>query len=224
MNGLLDIPTNTSGVYAIWNAVSGKCYIGSSKNVRKRLRAHVRMMERGTHPNPKMQTAWAKYGPSHFMCDVFEFVRPESLLEREQWWFDTMKPSLNILRFADSRKGHKQSLETIEKRISAIRGNPHSELWKQRISEAQKGRVFTEERRARMSTAAKNRSTVAYAKLSYVLCSPKGETFKVSNLSEFCRAHGLSRPHMTSVARKRRVAHKGWTCVYDETELVAMGK
>ena len=42
---------------------------------------------------------------------------------------------------------------------SASRGKPHSEVWKQRISAAHKGKVVSDETRRRMSIAARNRRT-----------------------------------------------------------------
>ena len=59
-----------------------------------------------------------------------------------------------------SHTGKKQSVETIEKRISTLRGKPLSEEHKAKISEANKGKPYcglTEDGRRRISEASKSR-------------------------------------------------------------------
>lgn len=43
-----------------------------------------------------------------------------------------------------------------------------------------------------------------------VLISPDGEIHSTENVSEFCRQHGLSQAHISSVLRGSRNHHKGW--------------
>lgn len=216
MRNIQSVPPEMGGIYAIINVANGRCYIGSSHKMRKRLNYHRRALECGKHPNPILQASWNKHGPEVFICDIFEPVRDRRLLlDREQFWFDSLEPSFNILKFAASRKGHKQSKEVIEKRMLAIRGRPQSEEAKRRKSEAQKGRKFTDQHIENLKVGFKTRPTAPYANRRYVATAPDGEEFIVTNLTEFCAAHGLDRPHMTSVAAGKRKAHKGWLCRYD---------
>jgi group I intron endonuclease len=217
MIGVQNISSGIGGIYAIVHPESGRLYIGSSVNVRKRLNSHRRKLELEKHDNIILQGIWNKYGKDSLFCCLVEIVSERrTLLEREQYWMDAVNPSINILKFADSRKGHKQSAETVEKRVSAFRGKPQSEESKKRKSEAQKGRRFTQEHINNMVIGFKTRPTALYAKLEFRVTNPSGEPFIVFNLSEFCRENKLSRPHLISVARGRRSHHKNWKCSYAE--------
>ena len=54
------------GVYKIENTDNGKLYIGSSKNVSKRLKDHKYNLRRGKHYNIILQRAWDKHGENAF--------------------------------------------------------------------------------------------------------------------------------------------------------------
>jgi group I intron endonuclease len=56
------------GVYAIRNNMNGKYYVGSSKNMRKRIAEHARLLKTGRHKNIKLNRACHKYG-----YDAFQF-------------------------------------------------------------------------------------------------------------------------------------------------------
>lgn len=47
-------------------------------------------------------------------------------------------------------------------------------------------------------------------RLAYRLTSPDGEVFTVSNLTQFCREHGLTQGAMSHVIAGRHLTHKGW--------------
>ena len=53
-----------------------------------------------------------KYGHSNFRLDILEYCDKESLIKREQYYIDLLKPEYNILKVAGSRLGSKQSLKT----------------------------------------------------------------------------------------------------------------
>lgn len=83
-----------SGVYKITNKVNGKFYIGSSYDVDNRWMCHRRDLNAGTHPNPKLQNAWTKYGKDNFIFEVIEEVQANQdlLFERENHYLSTLKP------------------------------------------------------------------------------------------------------------------------------------
>lgn len=64
------INLNCCGVYKIVCSITNKCYVGSSKNIRVRWVEHQRHLNRNTHPNPKLQRAWNKYGADNFQLKV----------------------------------------------------------------------------------------------------------------------------------------------------------
>jgi len=65
-----------SGVYQIINLVNGKCYIGSSVNIKKRWAEHIANLQRGTHHCQHLQRAWNKYGESNFDFEMIELLPP----------------------------------------------------------------------------------------------------------------------------------------------------
>ena len=54
-------PLNQSGIYKITNKITQKIYIGSSKNIRKRWKAHRTLLNREKHYNEYLLAAYKKY-------------------------------------------------------------------------------------------------------------------------------------------------------------------
>lgn len=46
---------------------------------------------------------------------------------------------------------------------------------------------------------------------TYVFKSPDDEIVEITNLAQFCKEHGLSRPIMTKIAYGKRAEYRGWT-------------
>lgn len=85
-----------SGIYCIINIENSKKYIGSSKNIRQRLWSHRAELRHNKHENAHLQSAWNKYGEQLFDYYVMEQCGENELLEREQWYIDTVKPEYNM--------------------------------------------------------------------------------------------------------------------------------
>lgn len=149
----IDIPA-TSGIYRITCTPTGKFYIGSAKNLRRRFRDHFSYLQRNAHGNSKLQRAWNKHGPDAFLFEVLEYILlPELLIAREQYWLDktqAVKKGFNLSPTADSRLGYTFSAESREKmRLSHI-GKPNNRLGSKaspetlaRMSAARKGKPST---------------------------------------------------------------------------------
>ena len=71
------------GIYKIFNRESGKCYVGQASNLRGRLSTHLRHLKSGTHPQPILRKAFAKYGLQAWVFQVIEECTREMLTERE---------------------------------------------------------------------------------------------------------------------------------------------
>ena len=85
-----------SGIYCIINLKNNKRYIGSSKNIRTRLWTHRAELRHNNHPNNHLQKAWNKYTEINFDYFIIEICEEEKLLEREQFYINTMNPEYNM--------------------------------------------------------------------------------------------------------------------------------
>ena len=83
------------GVYKITNTVTGKFYIGSSKDVKRRWAQHKSPSRWNEHPNNPMYLDMKKYGVDKFEFQVIDEVEPEQLKEKEQQFIETLKPTYN---------------------------------------------------------------------------------------------------------------------------------
>lgn len=77
-----------SGIYKIV-CYNNKFYIGSSINIDKRIKDHIRSLNKNKHHNSHLQRAWNEYGENNFKFEVIETIHDISrLLIREKWWMD----------------------------------------------------------------------------------------------------------------------------------------
>lgn len=113
-----------AGVYAIKNSVDGRTYIGSSKDLVHRRCHHFWQLSKGIHHNSFLQRAYDKYGLDAFSFVVLEYCFVESLLDREQFYLDSIKDIYNIRGTAGGgpEAGFRHSLATRKKmRQSALK-------------------------------------------------------------------------------------------------------
>jgi len=127
-----------AGVYEIINGDTGRCYIGSTKNFKRRWSEHRADLNSGQSHNPILQHAWNKYGPAAFEFKKLVICAPtkDQLLLYEQACLDAFKPEYNARRTAESNLGHKFPPE-----FGAA------------ISKRNKGRKMTPEQRKKISLA-----------------------------------------------------------------------
>ena len=138
-----------AGVYRIVNNVNGKCYVGSSIDLRLRRTQHFNALLHNKHINNILQNAYNKYGIDAFEFEVLEIIDitddiKKRLLDREQFWIDNLNPEYNILRVAGSNLGYNHTEETKQKISNSMKGVKKSEEHALHIREGQKGRVLTE--------------------------------------------------------------------------------
>jgi group I intron endonuclease len=75
---LLDRIPNSAGIYAITNTINGDRYVGQAKNMKARVRSHIRDLDKGTHrtsEDRRLQSAWDEFGRDAFEIVVLEIVR-----------------------------------------------------------------------------------------------------------------------------------------------------
>lgn len=124
-------------LYAIRNTVNGNAYIGSTVNYKSRWSAHRSALRKGRHHSFILQKAWDKYGEPAFVFELLLVCPAEQRIAYENALMALEK--YNVLRTAKE---------------SAVRGGwTHSEECKQKMSQAHRGKQFTQEHRLAISRA-----------------------------------------------------------------------
>jgi group I intron endonuclease len=136
-----------SGIYEIYNRVTGIRYIGSTLNFKRRWLQHRVKLRRNKHTNLHLQNSWNKHGEQNFEFKIYQFVEPV------QEWLDLCEQNAinsivlsnlyNVRIVSRNNKGLKHSQETKEKLRNLHLGTKHTEETKRKISEALKGRKMT---------------------------------------------------------------------------------
>jgi group I intron endonuclease len=222
-------PEDGSGIYQIRHLASGRSYVGSAVNLRKRWALHRWSLANGRHRNQLLQRAWVKYGANAFAFEIVELVSERtSLIEREQFWFDAKSPSYNICPVAGSSLGRIHTEETRAKISAGHLGKTLSPEHRAKLAAAGIGRVHaapSAEARARMGAANKGKRRRLGAKLSpetraRISAGNRGHVHSPEVRARMSAAHkGLpSYVRSPETLARMSAAHKGTThSVSDET-------
>ena len=99
-----------SGIYKIQSIVEPeKFYIGSSVNMQSRKRQHFSMLKLNKHDATYLQNYYNKHGKENLVFHIIEECNQEILIQREQYYIDTLKPIFNSRKNAESNYGHQFS-------------------------------------------------------------------------------------------------------------------
>lgn len=134
-----------SGIYQIKNKITNKIYIGSAIKLSHRLWSHFRKLELGKHGNILLQRAFDKYGYNSFEVIILESCEKQNLINREQYYLDTLKPEYNICKIAGSTLGQKMKPHVKEKLIKSLKEKIYTEEERQKMSERRKGKKMPKE-------------------------------------------------------------------------------
>lgn len=83
--------TEKCGIYKITCLENNKIYIGSSKNIKERLKQHIKLLKSNTHPNQYLQSSFNKFEIKNFKFDIVEnhlTYDIKFLIEREDFWME----------------------------------------------------------------------------------------------------------------------------------------
>lgn len=176
------------GVYRIFNLVTEKVYVGSSKNIKVRIDSHVNDLIRNKHTNRHLQFAWVKYGAESFRFEVLEYCERDRRVEREQYYinlYNSAEVGYNILPTAGSSFGRKMSEEARKKMSLAKKGKPS----------LRRGKTHSEESKRKMSISSTNPSDETRQKMSR---AKKGKTGNHTGI-----------PHSEESKQKMSLSKKG---------------
>lgn len=109
------------GIYRLINIINGKSYIGSSVDINKRVKRHVRELRDNKHANKHLQRSWIKYGGDSFIYTIIELTDINNLRIREQYYLDSQSCEYNICIDATApMMGRTHTRETILKMKNRI--------------------------------------------------------------------------------------------------------
>lgn len=123
MNKINNLLKEKCGIYIITNLVNGNRYIGSSKDLKERLKRHVWELNKNIHVNPHLQNAWNKYGSDSFEYSILEFCNIKEQFDREDFYLRTLKPEYNVeqgaIKVHHSEEQKKKISQAIKARYKA---------------------------------------------------------------------------------------------------------
>lgn len=181
-----------SGIYKLYNTANGKFYIGSSQNVKARIKGHLRDLKKDKHGNRHLQFSYNKYG-NVFDYEILEECRIEVLIEREQFYIDYFKPDYNLHLIAGSPKGYKHS-ENAKKRIASFQtGRIKSTETCEKISKSKQGHIVSEQTKNKISSTLKNKQ-LSYSKPVKMISIQTGEEYAFNSVSAAARFISIKNP------------------------------
>ncbi len=141
-----------SGIYKIENIINNHIYIGSCSSFNVRKGAHICLLKQNKHHSQYLQNAYNKYGKDSFNILMIESVEDKSLLlEREQYYIDTLNPEYNICRIAGSTQGRRFSEEHKQRLSNSLKGKKRTEEQKRQASLCKTGTTHTQETKDKVS-------------------------------------------------------------------------
>jgi len=135
-----------SGIYTVVNLATGQYYVGSAVTGNLYMRFHKHLFS--LTGNKRIANAVNKYGLSEFAFLVLEIVPQENktdstlLLNREDYYLESLKPEYNIAPLASNSIGWKHSSESLTK----MREN-YSEERREQVGNINKGKKLSQETR-----------------------------------------------------------------------------
>ena len=183
---------NLSGVYLITCEVNSKVYVGSSKNISKRITSHKNRLLKGNHHSIALQSAVNKYGINAFSVKILEICEPCELQGIEQKYINHYQSfkrdkGYNIVEAA--YVGNLGYLHTDESKIKI--GIAAKKMWSEnrdRLLFALKNREITDDTKKAIS-ASKQKFKFSYQYLDYLyndLNLKKSEIAEILGHSERC--------------------------------------
>lgn len=132
------LASSISGVYIIRSKSNPtRFYIGSSRHITRRWNDHRTKLRHGMSANYNLQEHYRLYGEEDLVYEILCPCPIEMLEEKEQFYFDTLSPTLNIIPISGYKKGKKipKSCPWIESIRLAQTGRKHSAAELQKMRE-----------------------------------------------------------------------------------------
>lgn len=124
---------NIQGIYKITNLKNNKIYIGSSSNLKQRLRQHRSFLKLNEHCNKHLQSSYNKYGIENFKFEILETTEEQNLESKEEYY-------IKLFDSTNNKKGYNKRIN-----CNTNRGRKVNEIGKLNMSIGQKGKKFKKE-------------------------------------------------------------------------------
>lgn len=200
-------------IYKLTNKVNGKIYIGKTeRTIEERMGEHVR------HDYIIVDKAIRKYGIESFIVEVVDSADSlDELDKKEQEWIkkcDCLLPKGYNQTFGGSTSKGFQHRDKSKRKMSISKseaykekGNPfygkrHSEKSKEKMSQSRKGRVLSEEWKAKIGKAQQKK----------VINLDTGEIF--DSVKAAAEHYNLKDTHITRVCKDKRKTTGGYRWLY----------
>lgn len=115
-----------TGIYKITNIITEKIYVGSAIDINCRWRTHKHQLINYKHHSIKLQRSCNVHGFEYFKFEIIEECDKKLLIEREQYWIDTLssyKNGYNSSPLAGSTLGFKSSEKSKLERSERMMGS-----------------------------------------------------------------------------------------------------
>jgi len=152
-----------AGIYIIENNLNGKCYVGQSIDIKKRLRAHCRANDESMY----IDRAIKKHGWNSFKKYYYLGI-PEEMLDFGEVEMINRLNSISPSGYNLTSGGHKNkhfSTESKKKISKSSKGKKHSEEAKRKISKAGIGRKQSEETKKKRSNSLKGNKNPMFGRM-----------------------------------------------------------
>jgi group I intron endonuclease len=134
------------GIYRIRHTDSGRCYIGSTKDLGRRYKNHFHSL--GGKSRSCLHVAMKKYGVHSFSFEVMEYCNESDLYTREKYYIDIYN-SASI-----------EGFNTVSDPVQTPRNFKWQRVSRERLSRSLKGRIFSQSHISNISAAQKRRFSV----------------------------------------------------------------
>jgi group I intron endonuclease len=103
---------NACGIYKITNTINNHYYIGSSHDIKTRIRKHFELLKRNCHHSIHFQNAYNKYGRDIFTFEILEICNKDNILIIEQQYLNKIDNWKNVYNISRITSGNDYDIST----------------------------------------------------------------------------------------------------------------